>query len=612
MSEETTTREERLKAIVASLPEKPGSYQYFDSKGTIIYVGKAKNLKKRVASYFNKNHESNRTRMLVSKIADIKYSVVNTEEDALNLENKLIKQYKPKYNVSLKDDKTYPSLGIQKGEFPRLFRTYQRTLRGADYYGPYTHVGVMYSLLDLFKHLYPLRSCKLNLTEESIRQGKFKVCLEYHLGNCLGPCVGKQSAADYRRNVENVRKILEGNTRELEKQLLAEMKEKAAELKFEEAEIIKKRYLLLTHFQAKSEVVNYKMNNIDVFSIALDDEERSAFINYMHVKNGGINQSFTFEYKMRLDESAEELLALGIVEMRKQFNSRAREIIVPFLPDIEEMKDVTFIVPQRGDKKKLLDLSLLNVKEYKVDRLKQAEKLNPEQRATRLLTQLQEALHLRKIPLRIECFDNSNISGSDAVAGCVVFVKAKPSKKDYRKYNIRTVQGPDDYASMREVVYRKYKRALDEETELPDLIITDGGVGQMHAVKEALDALQLAVPVAGLAKDDKHRTSELLFGFPPQSIGIKPESPVFKFLTQIQDEVHRFAIRFHRDRRSKHQLASELDNIKGIGPKTKTQLLKAFKSVKRVKEASLEELTAVIGDGKARLVKEYADNNKNE
>ena len=597
-----------LKTIVDRLPEEPGSYQYWDETGTIIYVGKAKNLKKRVASYFNKNQESIKTRMLVSKIQDISYTTVHTEEDALNLENKLIKKYKPRYNVMLKDDKTYPSIAIPETPFPRIYKTRQTDKKHVTYYGPYTFVGALNNVMGLIKHLYPLRTCNLNLTKENIEAGKFKVCLEYHMGNCKGPCIGKQSEEEYMKNVEEVREILKGNTRKLEKYFLLTMKKYAEELRFEEAEVLKQRLLTLQNFNAKSEVVNYHMDNIDVFSIEEDEEHKSAFINFMHVKNGCINQSFTFEYKRRLDETPEELLTLGISEMRERFGSKAKEIIVPFHVEME-MNNATFTVPVRGDKKKLLDLSILNVKEYKKDRIQQEEKLNPEQRAVRLLKELQDLLHLEKLPIRIECFDNSNIQGANPVAGCVVFIKGKPSKNDYRKYNIKTVIGPDDYASMREVVYRKYARAIEEETPLPDLIITDGGKGQMGIVKEVLDELKLDIPIAGLAKDDKHRTNELLFGFPPQTIGMKQDSALFHLLTRIQDEVHRFAITFHREKRSKHQISSELDNIKGIGTKTKETLLKHFKSVKRVKEADMESIAEVIGNAKAGIIKAYFDNN---
>lgn len=608
---EKRTGEERLsylKTIVDRLPEEPGSYQYWDETGTIIYVGKAKNLKKRVSSYFNKNQESAKTRILVSKIQDISYTTVRTEEDALNLENRLIKKYKPRYNVMLKDDKTYPSIAIPNTPFPKIYKTRQTDKKHVTYYGPYTFVGALNNIMVLIKHLYPLRTCNLNLTKENIEAGKFKVCLEYHLGNCKGPCVGKQTEEDYMKGVDQVREILKGNTRALEKSMETEMKQLAEEWRFEEAETVKQKINILRNFNAKSEVVNYHMDNIDVFSIEEDTEHKSAFINFMHVKNGCINQSFTFEYKRRMDESLEELLTLGISEMRERFGSKAKEIIVPFAVEME-MNNASFTVPQRGDKKKLLELSELNVKEYKKDRLQQEEKLNPEQRAVRLLKELQDLLHLEKLPIRIECFDNSNIQGSDPVAGCVVFIKGKPSKNDYRKYNIKTVVGQDDYASMREVVYRKYARALKEEIPLPDLIITDGGKGQMGIVKEVMDELQLDIPIAGLAKDDKHRTNELLYGFPPQTVGIKQESALFHLLTRIQDEVHRFAITFHREKRSKHQISSELDSIKGIGTKTKQALLKHFKSVKRIKEAELEALNEVVGKQKASLIKAYFDNN---
>lgn len=604
MKEEDTHRLTHLKGIVSRLPEKPGSYQYWNAEGVIIYIGKAKNLKKRVSSYFTKNHDSLKTKMLVGKIADITYTTVNTEEDALNLENKLIKKYKPRYNVLLKDDKTYPSIAVQKSEYPRIFKTRNLTAKGAYYYGPYTHVSTMYALLDLIKKLYPIRSCHHHLTEESIKAGKFKVCLEYHIGNCEGPCIGKQSKEEYNYNISQIREILKGNTRKLEQQLMTEMNQFAENLKFEEAELTKKRYLLLKSYNAKSEVVNYNLDNIDVFSFEENEDGKAVYINYMHVKNGAINQSFTFEYKKRLDESKEDVLLLGISEMRERFGSKAKEIIVPFEMEME-MNDATFTVPQKGDKKKLLDLSIMNVKEYKVDRTKQEEKLNPEQRATRLLTELQQLLHLEKLPIRIECFDNSNIQGSDPVAGCVVFIKGKASKKDYRKYNIKTVVGPDDYASMKEVVWRKYSRALEEKTPLPDLIIADGGIGQMNAIKETINSLALSIPIAGLAKDGKHNTSELLYGFPPQTVGIKQTSSLFKLLTNIQDEVHRFAVSFHRDKRSKRQTYSELDEIKGVGEKTKSALIKELKSTKRVKEATLKQLEAIVGKAKAKIIYDY-------
>ena len=584
-----TKTNEYLKGIVSNLPEKPGVYQYLNTEGTIIYVGKAKNLKKRVYSYFSKEHEPGKTRVLVSKIADIRYIVVNTEEDALLLENNLIKKYKPRYNVLLKDDKTYPSICVQNEYFPRVFRTRKIIRNGSSYYGPYSHIPSMYALLDLIKHLYPLRTCTLNLSPENIRAGKFKVCLEYHIKKCAGPCVGLQSQDDYLKNIDEIKEILKGNTQDISRMLLEKMQELAGEMKFEEAQKIKEKYLLIENYRAKSEVVSSVLHNIDVFSIE-EDDSNSAFVNYLHITNGAINQAFTFEYKKKLNESKEELLTLGIIEMRERYKSHSREIIVPFELDLE-LNNVVFTVPQRGDKKKLLDLSILNVKQYKADRLKQAEKLNPEQRSMRLLKEIQSELHLDKPPLQIECFDNSNIQGSDAVAACVVFKKAKPSKKDYRKYNIKTVVGPDDYASMKEVVRRRYQRAIEESSPLPDLIITDGGKGQMEVVREVIeDELHLNIPIAGLAKDNKHRTSELLFGFPAQTIGIKQQSSLFRLLTQIQDEVHRFAISFHRDKRSKRQVASALDSIKGIGEKTKTALLKEFKSVFKN-----EELRAYLG-----------------
>jgi len=574
---------ETLRLIVSNLPENPGIYQYLNAEGTIIYVGKAKNLKRRVSSYFNREHEPGKTRVLVSKIADIRYIVVNTEEDALLLENNLIKKYKPRYNVLLKDDKTYPSICVQNEYFPRVFKTRKIIRNGSSYYGPYSHVPSMYAVLDLIKHLYPLRTCNLNLSPENIRSGKFNVCLEYHIKNCAGPCIGRQSHEEYMKNIDEIKEILKGNTHEVERMLFSRMQELAAEMRFEEAQKVKEKYLLIESYRSKSEVVSNVLHNIDVFSIEEDNDEKSAFINYLHITNGAINQAFTFEYKKRLNETKEELLCLGIVEMRERYKSLSREIIVPFEPDME-LKDVTFTVPQRGDKKKLLELSILNVKQYKADRLKQSEKLNPEQRSVRLLKEIQQELHLDRLPMRIECFDNSNIQGSDPVAGCVVFVKGKPSKKDYRKYNIKTVEGPDDYASMKEVVRRRYRRATEENTPLPDLLITDGGKGQMGAVKEVMDELCLNIPIAGLAKDGKHRTSELLYGFPPCTIGLKQNTPLFRLLTQIQDEVHRFAITFHRDKRSKRQTASALDEIKGVGEKTKTALLKEFKSVKRIKK----------------------------
>lgn len=593
-----------LRGIVLNLPESPGIYQYLNDEGTIIYVGKAKNLKRRVSSYFNREHGPGKTRVLVSKIADIRYIVVNTEEDALLLENNLIKKYKPRYNVLLKDDKTYPSICIQNEYFPRIFKTRRIIRNGSTYYGPYSHLPSMYAVLDLIKHLYPIRTCNLNLSPENIRAGKFNVCLEYHIKNCAGPCIGKQSHEEYLKNIGEIKEILKGNTRDVEQMLYQQMQDLAAEMKFEEAQKVKEKYLLIENYRSRSEVVSNVLHNIDVFSIEEDTDEKAAFINYLHITNGAVNQAFTFEYKKRLEETKEELLQLGIVEMRKRYKSQSREIIVPFELNME-LKDVTFTIPQRGDKKKLLDLSIQNVKQYKVDRLKQQEKLNPEQRVTRLLKEIQQQLHLDRLPLRIECFDNSNTQGSDPVAGCVVFVKGKPSKKDYRKYNIKSVEGPDDYASMKEVVWRRYKRAVEENTPLPDLLITDGGKGQMSAVKEVVDDLGLNIPIAGLAKDNRHRTNELLFGFPPQSIGLKQGTPLFNLLTRIQDEVHRYAITFHRDKRSKRQTASELDEIKGIGEKTKNALLKEFKSVKRLREATPQEWAAVVGEAKARILQEH-------
>lgn len=601
-ADQKTKTSEYLKGIVANLPEGPGIYQYLNAEGVIIYVGKAKNLKRRVYSYFSKEHEPGKTRVLVSKIADIRYIVVNSEEDALLLENNLIKKYKPRYNVLLKDDKTYPSICVQNEYFPRIFKTRKIIRNGSSYYGPYSHMPSMNAVLDLIKHLYPLRTCNLNLSPENIRAGKFNVCLEYHIKNCAGPCIGLQSQEEYLKNIGEIKEILKGNTQDISHMLFQQMQELATEMRFEEAQKIKEKYTLIENYRSKSEVVSSILHNIDVFSIE-EDETNSAFINYLHITNGAINQAFTFEYKKRLNESKEELLALGIIEMRERYKSLSREIIVPFEIDME-LNNVVFTIPQRGDKKKLLELSLLNVKQYKADRMKQAEKLNPEQRSMRLMKEIQQELHLDRPPLQIECFDNSNIQGSDAVAACVVFKKAKPSKQDYRKYIIKTVEGPDDYASMKEVVRRRYQRAIDEESTLPDLIITDGGKGQMEAVRQVMEELHLTIPIAGLAKDRKHRTSELLFGFPPQTIGLKQHSPLFKLLEQIQDEVHRFAITFHRDKRSKRQVASALDTIKGIGEKTKTALLREFKSVKRIKEASLEEISAITGEAKAKIIKE--------
>lgn len=593
---------EYLRGIVLNLPTGPGIYQYLNKEGTIIYVGKAKNLKRRVYSYFSKEHQSAKTRILVSKIADIRYIVVNTEEDALLLENNLIKKYKPRYNVLLKDDKSYPSICVTNEYFPRVFKTRKIVRNGSTYYGPYSHVPSMMAVLELTKKLYPLRTCNLALTPENIRNGKFNVCLEYHIKNCKAPCIAMQSHEEYMQNIAQIKEILKGNTQIISDALMKEMMSLASEMKFEEAQKVKEKYELIETYRSKSEVVSSVLHNIDVFSIETD--ENTAYINYLHITNGCINQAFTFEYKMRMDETKEELLQLGIIEMRERYKSRSKEIIVPFELDME-MDGVTFTIPQRGDKKHLLELSILNVKQYKVDRLKQAEKLNPEQRSVRLLKEIQEQLHMEKMPIHIECFDNSNIQGSDAVAACVVFKKAKPSKKDYRKYIIKTVVGPDDYASMQEVVRRRYSRIIEEQGELPDLIITDGGKGQMEVVRQVIeDELHLNIPIAGLAKDNRHRTSEVLFGFPPMTIGIKQGTPLFHLLENIQDEVHRFAITFHRDKRSKSQIASALDNVKGIGEKRKTALLKAFKSVARIKKASLEELAEVVGESAAKSVKE--------
>lgn len=591
-----------LRSIVMNLPETPGIYQYLDSEGAIIYVGKAKNLKRRVYSYFAKEHESRKTRVLVTRIADIRYIVVNTEEDALLLENNLIKKYRPRYNVLLKDDKNYPSICVSNEYFPRVFKTRKLIRDGSTYFGPYSHVPSMMAMLELIKRLYPLRTCNLALTPENIAAGKFKVCLEYHIKNCKGPCIGAQSHEEYMKSIAEIREILKGNTQSISNALMEEMQKLAEELRFEEAQKVKEKYELIENYRSKSEVVSSVIHNIDVFSIETD--ESSAYINYLHITNGCVNQAFTFEYKMRVNESKEELLQLGIVEMRERYQSQSKEIIVPFELDME-MNGVTFTVPQRGDKKHLLELSLLNVKQYKVDRLKQAEKLNPEQRSARLMKEIQTQLGLDRLPVHIECFDNSNIQGSDAVAACVVFRKTKPSKKEYRKYNIKTVTGPDDYASMQEVVRRRYTRILEEQGELPDVILTDGGKGQMEVVRQVIeDELHLNIPIVGLAKDNRHRTSEVLFGFPPLTIGIKQGTPLFHLLEQIQDEVHRFAITFHRDKRSKSQVASALDSIKGIGEKRKSDLLRTFKSVARIRKASLQEIAAVIGEAAAINVKE--------
>ena len=594
---------EYLRGIVLNLPEKPGIYQYLNSEGTIIYVGKAKNLKKRVYSYFNKNHEPGKTRVLVSKIVDIRYIVVNSEEDALLLENNLIKKYKPRYNVLLKDDKTYPSICVQNEYFPRVYKTRKIIRNGSSYYGPYSHLPSMYALLDLIKHLYPIRTCSLNLSPENIKAGKYNVCLEYHIKNCAGPCIGLQTHDEYMRNIAEIKEILKGNTSEISKAIFQKMNELATELKFEEAQILKRKYDLIENYRSKSEVVSSTLHNVDVFSIE-EDGERAAFINYLHITNGAINQAFTFEYKKRLGETKEELLELGIIEMRERYKSLSPEIIIPFKIEMN-LNNVLFTIPQRGDKKKLLDLSILNVKQYKVDRMKQAEKLNPEQRSLKLMKEIQLLLKLDRPPLHIECFDNSNIQGSDAVAACVVFKRIKPSKKEYRKYIIKTVEGADDYASMKEVVKRRYERLREENASLPDLIITDGGKGQMEAVRKALEEINIRIPIAGLAKDKKHRTSEFLYGFPVQTIGLKQGTPLFKLFEQIQDEVHRFAITFHRQKRSKRQLASTLDDIKGIGQKTKQLLLVNLKSVKRIKESTLEELIPIIGKAKAEIVFNY-------
>lgn len=600
--EDDDKRLSHLRNIVASLPHKPGTYQYYDENHTIIYVGKAKDLKNRVSSYFHKEVDRFKTKVLVSKIWDISYSVVNSEEDALLMENELIKQYQPRYNVLLKDGKTYPSICITKEYFPRIFKTRTINKKFGTYYGPYSHIGSMYAILELIQKVYKPRTCRFPITKEGIEQGKYKACLEYHIHNCEGPCINKQSYEDYQRNIAQAREILKGNTREIGKAIYQEMQEKAALLQFEEAEILKKRFLLLESFVAKSEVVSHTIDDVDVFSITDDDIQKNAYINYIHVKNGAINQSFTFEYKRKLDETDEELLTVAIPEIRKRFQSDAKELIVPF--EMEwKLKDVTFLIPQRGDKKKLLELSEMNGKQYKFDRLKQAEKLNPEQKQTRLMKELQEKLHLPKLPYHIECFDNSNISGSDAVAGCVVFKGMKPSKKDYRKYTIKTVEGPDDYASMQEVVGRRYSRMIEEGTPLPDLIITDGGIGQMNVVREVIeDQLHLSIPIAGLAKDNRHRTNELLYGFPPQVVGLKTDSELFHLLTHIQDEVHRYAITFHRDKRSKHALHSILDEVKGIGPKTQEELIKKLKSVKRIQNADLQTLISIIGEAKGKVV----------
>jgi excinuclease ABC subunit C len=608
--EENEARLAKLKNIVLNLPEKPGSYQFRDHEGTIIYVGKAKNLKARVSSYFHKEVDRFKTKVLVSKIWDISYTVVNTEEDALLLENAIIKKYNPRYNVLLKDGKTYPSICMTKEYLPRIFKTRTINKKWGQYFGPYSHIGNMYAMLDVIKKVYKPRTCRFPITKEGIKEGKYKPCLEYHIHNCGAPCIGKQSYEDYQANMNQAREILKGHTREVQKMLFDEMQKAAEELRFEDAQILKLRYAALDNFAAKSEVVSYTINNVDVFSITSDD--KNAYINYIHVENGQINQSFTFEYKKKLNETDEELLQLGIIEMRERFQSEAKEIILPDGIDIE-LKDVVITHPVRGDKNHLLELSEMNGKQYKFDRLKQAEKLNPEQKQTRLMKELQDALKLPKLPYQIECFDNSNISGTDAVAGCVVFKAMKPSKKDYRKYNIKTVVGPDDYASMQEVVRRRYSRMIEEGTPLPDLIITDGGVGQMHVVREVVvDELGLHIPIAGLAKDDRHRTNELLYGWPAQTIGIDVKSELFKVLTQIQDEVHRYAISFHRDKRSKHALHSELDDIRGIGHKTKELLIKKLKTVKQIKQADLQTLTSILGESKGTITYQHFHPDKAE
>lgn len=609
---ENEERLAHLKNIVLSMPEKPGSYQYYDESHTIIYVGKAKNLKRRVSSYFHKEVDRFKTKVLVSKIHDISYTVVNSEEDALLLENSLIKKYNPRYNVLLKDGKTYPSICVTNEYFPRIFKTRNINKKAGTFYGPYPHIGSMYAILEIIKKLYKPRTCRFPITKEGVSEGKYKPCLEYHIHNCGAPCVNKQSYEEYQENMRQAREILKGNTREVSKYLYDLMMKNAELLRFEVAEEYKRKYLLLDEFEAKSEVVSHTITDVDVFTIVNDDSSKNAYINYIHVKNGTINQSFTYEYKRKLEETDEELLITAIPEVRERFHSTSKEIIVPF--EMEwKLKDATFFVPQRGDKKHLLDLSEMNGKQYKFDRLKQADKLNPEQKQTRLMKELQEKLKLPKLPYQIECFDNSNISGTDAVAGCIVYKGMKPSRKDYRKYNIKTVVGPDDYASMQEVVRRRYSRMKEEETPLPDLIITDGGKGQMEVVREVVeDELHLVIPIAGLAKDDRHRTNELLYGFPPQTVALPPESELFKVLTQIQDEVHRYAITFHRDKRSKHALHSELDDIKGIGPKTKEVLLARFKSVKKIKETDYQMLAEVLGTHKAEIIFNYFHKNNGD
>lgn len=606
--EENDKRLAYLKGIVSRLPEKPGSYQFYDNEHIIIYVGKAKNLKARVSSYFHTEVDRFKTKVLVSKIYDISYTVVNTEEDALLLENSLIKKYNPRYNVLLKDGKTYPSICITNEYFPRIFKTRTINKKVGTYFGPYSHIGSMQAVLSIIKELYKPRTCRFPITKEGVESGKYKVCLDYHIKRCNGPCMGKQSYEAYQKNIQQAREILKGNTRQIMREMREEMERLADELRFEEAEEIKQKYIALEGFVSRSEVVSHTINNIDVFSITSD--EKIAYINYLHVNNGSINQSFTIEYKKKLDESDEELLQLGIIELRERFKSEAKEIVVPREVDIA-LENVKFTVPKLGDKKTLLDLSVMNGKQYKMDRMKQAEKLNPEQKQVRLMKELQEKLHLPTLPYQIECFDNSNISGTDAVAACVVFKKMKPAKKEYKHYNIKTVVGPNDYASMKEVVHRRYSRLIDEEQPLPNLIIADGGKGQMEVIRQVIqDELNLDVPIAGLAKDDRHRTNELLYGFPPIKIALKVDSELFHALTRIQDEVHRFAITFHRDKRSKHALHSELEEIKGIGPKTRDMLLKKLKSVKRIKETSEQEIATLIGKAKAKIVVRHFQNQK--
>ena len=601
--EENEKRLAYLKNIVSSMPEKPGSYQFYDINHTIIYVGKAKSLKARVSSYFHTEVDRFKTKVLVSKIYDISYTVVNTEEDALLLENQLIKKYNPRYNVLLKDGKTYPSICVTNEYLPRIFRTRTINKKWGTYYGPYSHIGSMYAVLELIQKIYRPRLCKQPITKEGVEGGKYQVCLDYHIKKCGGPCVGKQKVEDYQESIRQAKEILKGNTRQILKEMKEQMTAYAEELRFEEAEEIKKKYLLIESFVSKSEVVSHTIDNVDVFSITND--EQIAYINYIHVANGAINQSFTFEYKKRISESEEELLQLGIIEMRERYKSESKEIIVPFNPQME-LAGVKFTVPKAGDKKTLLNLSEMNGKQYKFDRLKQAEKLNPEQKQVRLMKELQEKLGLPKMPYQIECFDNSNISGTDAVAACVVFKSMKPSKQDYKRYNIKTVVGPDDYASMKEVVHRRYKRLLDEDEPLPDLIVADGGKGQMEVIREVIqDELNLDIPIAGLAKDNRHRTNELLYGFPPRVIGLKTDSELFHVLTRLQDEVHRFAITFHREKRSKRALNSELDEIKGIGPKTRDELLKALKSIKKIKETEQTELEKIMGKAKAEIVYQH-------